>query len=464
MPDTIEADYLVVGAGAAGMSVVDELLTNSDVDVVLVDRRHRPGGHWLDAYPFVRLHQPSVYYGVNSRKLGQDCIDTSGPNAGFYERATADEICDYYQRLLDERFLASGRVRFLGTHDYQGRDGDDHRVVSQLTGRATTIRVRRRLVDATYIESVIPARHTPSFAVDPEACLLTPNQLVDHAGGADGFTIVGAGKTAMDTCVWLEEQGVDPDQIRWIRPRDGWFVDRTYTQPLELIASMLSYQAAMIGAAAQATSGPDLAMRMEEQDMMFRLDPSVEPVVFRGATLSRLELSQLRRIENVVRLGRVEAIGADRIQLTGGELPTGRGVVHVDCTAPGLANSTLRPIFADDAVRLQLTTAGVSPWSAAMIGFVETLDLSDDDRNRLCPPIPRPGLIARQLEVLSITLGVELERRMNEELAQWNAAARLNPGRSAADHLDRPEVQAAMEAIAANLEPALANLAARSGR
>ncbi|MEL6984244.1 MAG: NAD(P)-binding protein, partial [Actinomycetota bacterium] len=108
MTATIEADYLVVGAGAAGMSIVDELLTNSDADVVLVDRRHRPGGHWLDAYPFVRLHQPSVFYGVNSRPLGHDRIDTSGSNAGFYERATADEICDYYQRVLDERFLDSG--------------------------------------------------------------------------------------------------------------------------------------------------------------------------------------------------------------------------------------------------------------------------------------------------------------------------------------------------------------------
>ena len=58
----------------------------SDADVVVVDRRHSPGGHWLDAYPFVRLHQPSANYGVNSRVLGHDRIDETGPNAGFYER------------------------------------------------------------------------------------------------------------------------------------------------------------------------------------------------------------------------------------------------------------------------------------------------------------------------------------------------------------------------------------------
>lgn len=94
----IETDYLVVGAGAAGMAFADALIADSDADVVLVDRRHRPGGHWNDAYPFVRLHQPSAFYRVNSRILGTDSIDKTGPNAGFYERASAAEICEYYQR------------------------------------------------------------------------------------------------------------------------------------------------------------------------------------------------------------------------------------------------------------------------------------------------------------------------------------------------------------------------------
>ncbi len=458
----MEADYLVVGAGAAGMSIVDELLSHSDADVVLVDRRHRPGGHWLDAYPFVRLHQPSAFYGVNSRPLGRDRIDTSGPNAGFYERATADEICTYYQRLLDERFISSGRVTFLGMHDYRGRQSEEHVATSLLTGQATSIRVRRRVFDATYVESVIPSRHTPSFAVDPEARVLTPNQLVHHEGGADGYTILGAGKTAMDTCVWLEEQGVDPDRIRWVRPRDGWFVDRTYTQPLELIASMLTYQAALLASAAEARSGLDLALRMEEREMMCRIDTSVDGAVARGATLSRRELALLRRVEHVVRLGRVEAVGVDRIRLAEGEVPTSRAVVHIDCTAPGLANSPPRPIFAADAVRVQLTTMGVSPWSAALIGFVETLDLGDEERNRLCPPIPRPGLVASLLDTLAIGLGIDPERRRCQPVAAWNAAARLNPRRSAADRLDDPEVTAALAQIEANVGPAVANLNARA--
>ena len=65
-----DVDYLVVGAGAMGMAFVDALVDHADVSVAIVDRRHGPGGHWLDAYGFVRLHQASAFYGVASTLLG----------------------------------------------------------------------------------------------------------------------------------------------------------------------------------------------------------------------------------------------------------------------------------------------------------------------------------------------------------------------------------------------------------
>jgi cation diffusion facilitator CzcD-associated flavoprotein CzcO len=166
-PARTETDYLIVGAGAAGLAFADALIAASDADVVLVDRRHGPGGHWNDAYPFVRLHQPSAYYGVNSRVLGRDSIDSAGPNAGLYQRATAAEICDYYQRVLED-LLASGQVRFFGMADCAREGPDGCRFVSRLTGEATTVRVRRRVVDARYLETSIPATHTPSFVPSRE--------------------------------------------------------------------------------------------------------------------------------------------------------------------------------------------------------------------------------------------------------------------------------------------------------
>ena len=56
----LTTDYLVIGSGAMGMAFSDALLTETDAKIIIVDKHHQPGGHWNDAYPFVRLHQPSV--------------------------------------------------------------------------------------------------------------------------------------------------------------------------------------------------------------------------------------------------------------------------------------------------------------------------------------------------------------------------------------------------------------------
>jgi ribulose 1,5-bisphosphate synthetase/thiazole synthase len=119
--EELEADYLVVGAGAAGMAFTDALVDHADVSVVMVDRRHGVGGHWLDAYPFVRLHQASAFYGVASTLLGDGGIQEDGPEAGLHKRATAPEVCAYYARVLRERMLRPGKVSFYPNCDLPRR-------------------------------------------------------------------------------------------------------------------------------------------------------------------------------------------------------------------------------------------------------------------------------------------------------------------------------------------------------
>ena len=88
----IDVDYLVIGAGAMGMAFIDTILTETEATVALVDRYDRPGGHWNRAYPFVRLHQPSAFYGVNSHELSSGRKDTDGGNAGLHELASGTEV------------------------------------------------------------------------------------------------------------------------------------------------------------------------------------------------------------------------------------------------------------------------------------------------------------------------------------------------------------------------------------
>ncbi len=132
MPSS-ETDYLVVGAGAMGMAFTDALIDHADVHVTLVDRRHAASGHWQDAYPFVRLHQASLFYGVASTVLGSGTVQDRGPEAGLQERARQAEIQHYYDDILHRRFIGSGRVPFLGGCEYH-TDGTSHLVTSPFSG------------------------------------------------------------------------------------------------------------------------------------------------------------------------------------------------------------------------------------------------------------------------------------------------------------------------------------------
>src|SRR4051812_24078971 len=156
MTRTLETDYLVVGAGAMGMAFTDALLDHSDAHVTLVDRRHAAGGHWIDAYPFVQLHQASLFYGVGSTVLGTGTVQSSGPEAGLQQRARVSEIRAYYDRILYERFLGSQRVTFLGGNEVRA-EGSAHVVTSLVSGETRQVSVRRRVVDATYLSPTIPA-------------------------------------------------------------------------------------------------------------------------------------------------------------------------------------------------------------------------------------------------------------------------------------------------------------------
>jgi hypothetical protein len=456
--DELETDYLVVGAGASGMAFVDTLLTHSDCDVVLVDRRHRPGGHWLDAYPFVRLHQPSAYYGVNSRVLGANHIDATGPNAGFYERATASEICDYYNRVLEEQFLASGRVRFLPMSDHRGGDADGHHVVSLLNGAETTVKVRRSFVDATYVESEIPSRHTPTFEIDDDVRFMAPNGLVHMSEPATGFTVIGAGKTSVDTCCWLLDAGVAPDRIRWIKPRDAWVLNRAFTQPLDMLgASYMQLQANWVGAAGEAADASEFAHRLEANGVFLRFDEDREPTMFRGSTMSTRELEQGRQIENVVRLGRVRRIGTTEVLLDEGTVASSPGEMYVDCTANGVRATVPRPLFEDSRITLEYVTIGVIPWSASNVGYVEATRDDTSEKNRLCPPVVFTGRSADLLDLARAGMTGLLARGAEPDYAAWSDGVRLNPAGGVAERADDPELAKAFEVLSAGIGPAMEN-------
>lgn len=458
---SVEADYLVVGAGATGMAFADALIAESEASVVLVDRRPAPGGHWNDAYPFVRLHQPSAFYGVNSVNLGQDRIDKSGLNAGYYEQATGSEIRDYFRRVLEEELLPSGQVTFLGGHKHVGEDRNGHRLVSS-SGEEVLVGARK-VVDATYLHTELPATHPPGFEIAPGARVVTPTELVglvQDGPPGDGFTVIGAGKTAADICTWLLQQGVASDDIRWVRPRDVWFLDRSFTQPLDLVAGIVEGLAAVYVAAAGAEDLDDLYVRAEDADQIMRLDLEVKPDMCHGATLSRAELELLRGITNVVRMGHVRRVSVRELVLDDGTLATRPQEVHVNCTARGLGSAPPRPVFEDGRITPQITRYGMLPFCAALTGFLETTSRDDEAKNRLSRPNPVPRVGSRLDWAWNIYLAArnEVAWQREPDIQAWLQRSRLNISRALPEHLDDPRVQRAVANIVSHGRDAIGNL------
>src|SRR5690606_30734018 len=122
------------------------------------------------------------------------------------------------------------------------------------------------------------------------------------------FVVIGAGKTALDACVWLLEQGVPASAIRWIKPRESWWLNRRFHQPNALLPYFYRGMAIQLEAMAQATSIEDLFARLEAEEFFLRIDPGVAPTMLHGAVISESELELLRRIEDVVHLGHVRRI------------------------------------------------------------------------------------------------------------------------------------------------------------
>lgn len=415
--DAVAADYVVVGAGAMGMAFVDEILTHTDATVALVERRNKPGGHWNDAYPHVRLHQPSFFYGLNSAPLGSDHIDEVGPNRGLSELASGAEVLAYYDHAMQRRFLPSGRVQFFANTEY--RDGMATVVPS---GETFELTARVAVVDASYMKVTVPATTPPKYEVAEGATVIAPNALASCTN-PDGYVVVGAGKTAFDAIMWLLDQQVSPDSVRWVVPRDSWLINRAVTQPGD--GFKISDQLRII---ADADSVESMWLGLEAAGQMLRIDADRMPDMYRCATVTEIELEQLRRVTNVIRQGRVRRITETSIELDGGSVETTPGTVHIDCTADGLEQRPIVPVFNGGRITLQTVRACQQVFSAALIGYLASRsDLDEAARNELAGVIPHPDT---PMDFVSSSLAhIHNVGRWSREagVARWMAEARLNP-------------------------------------
>ena len=461
----IETDYLVIGAGAVGLAFADTLLAETHAHITIIDRHGKPGGHWNDAYPFVALHQPSAFYGVNSMALGSDRKDTFGPNSGCYELASGAEVSSYFDKVMHQKLLPSGRVSYHPMSDFAA----DGKFVSILSGQETTVKVRKKTVDATYYGTTVPATHTPKFKVADDAWVVTPTGLAQlWQGQAAGkprrpqhFAILGAGKTAMDVGVWLINSGAAPDSISWVMPRDSYLVNRLHTQPgMEFFNHAIGGQADLMDAFAKATSIENLFERLEACEAMLRIYPDHKPSMFHYATMSKGEVKVLRKIKTVIRMGHVQAVERSALLLAQGSVVLPEGTLCIDCTASAVERRPTLPIFNGDKLTLQMVRIPQPAFSAALVAYVEAHYEDDAAKNKLCMPVPLPDDLHSYLPATMTSLMNQFAWGQDKALRNWIHNSRLDGFGKVIAAVDPQDTQkmAILERFKASTKAAVANI------
>jgi hypothetical protein len=195
-------------------------------------------------------------------------------------------------------------------------------------------------------------------------------------------------------------------------------------------------------AIAAASSPADLIARLEACGILMRFDSDVEPRAFRAAVLSRGELAQLRRITDVVRLGRVTTIEPTRVHLVDGIVEADPDTLYIDCSASALHQPAPdAAVFAPGLVTLLPTRWAQPAFSAALIAFVESRFADDTEqnlaeKNRMCRVVPYPADPIDWLALWQPTLANAAEWARRPEVAEWVSRSRLNSSAAAERGLD----------------------------
>jgi len=311
----LECDYLIVGAGAAPLAFVDTLLTElPDAKVIMIDKKGAPGGHWVDAYGYVRLHQPSIVYGIASRQLEGNWLKLmlTKFQLPWTHRASKTEILKYFGDYVADK-VAAKQLDFYGNtvYDFEKEINEKEGIhyFSSVDGStAYKVKVNSKLVDGTRGECIIPHENPLEIPVDKGVCVLTPNQLYDkyqvkdkrNAMLKDKYVVIGAGKTGADCVVYLQKvMKVDPANIAWIISQDVWmFNGGSSGTPYDWPRTLVECE----------NDSAKAALALEKKGSFVRLDENYEPTVFRFPVIQPDELKLLRKVKTVIRRGRATAI------------------------------------------------------------------------------------------------------------------------------------------------------------
>ena len=188
-------DVCIVGAGIAGLNAlfVASRYLSRDQKVILVDRRERVGGMWVDTYPYVRLHQPHPMFTAGNIEW------TLGQDRSYL--ATKGEVLDHFEHCLN---VIKQRVQVDELFGWAMESDEEVDGKVRITGRSSAGRLlvveAKRLIKA-YGFGVVPndpleISSERVVSVSPDFCDMRRGEMRESD---TPVWIIGGGKTGMDT-------------------------------------------------------------------------------------------------------------------------------------------------------------------------------------------------------------------------------------------------------------------------
>lgn len=189
------SDVCIVGAGIAGLNALfaASRYLSREQKVILIDRRTRVGGMWVDVYPYVRLHQPHPMFTAGNIEW------TLGKDRSYL--ATKGEVLAHFEHCIDVIRERVGVEEYLGW-DFESAEEANGMV--RVTCRAAD--GRALVIDTERLIKAYGLGITPNepldisskrvHSVSPDYCDVRAGDIRESDAPV---WIVGGGKTAMDT-------------------------------------------------------------------------------------------------------------------------------------------------------------------------------------------------------------------------------------------------------------------------
>lgn len=188
-------DVCIVGAGIAGLNALFSAsrYLSRDQKVILIDRRGRLGGMWVDVYSYVRLHQPHPMFTAGNIAW------TLGKDRGYL--ATKGEVLDHFQHCVD---VIRERVQVDEYFGWEFESEEEANGIVRVRCRAAD--GRTLVVETKRLFKAYGLGATPNdpleisskrvHSVSPDYCDVRAGEISESDAPV---WIIGGGKTGMDT-------------------------------------------------------------------------------------------------------------------------------------------------------------------------------------------------------------------------------------------------------------------------